>query len=82
MSQQQLPSFLPIYCNIPGHSNNGQVVSVEYAQHILDAGRLHAASTSVDPTPLSSVPRQQNSLGLHVGNKVLGTNGKTYIQYH
>ncbi len=80
--QQQPRPFLPIYCNIPGHSNNGQTVSVEYAKHILDAGRLQASSTFVDTTTLSSVPRFQNDLGLHVGNKVIGINGQTYIQYH
>ncbi len=82
MSQQQPQPYLQIYCNIPGHYNNGQTVSVEYAKHILGEGRLVAASTSVESQPLSSVPRYQNDLGLHVGNKVIGVNGKTYIQYH
>ena len=80
--QQQKPAYLPMFCTIPGHPNNGQPVSVEYAKHILDEGRLTAASTFVESQPLSAVPRFQNDLGLHVGNKVIGTNGKTFIQFH
>ncbi len=81
MSNSSTP-YLPLFCAIPGHSNNGQTVSVEYAKGICEAGRCQAASTSIQPTILSSLPHFGNSQGLHVGNKVLGTDGKKWIQFH
>lgn len=73
---------LPYYCSIPGHPNNGQPVSVEYAKRIYESGRLMAASTGIQPTYMSYFPRYGNPDHLHVGNKVLGVDGKIYIQYH
>ncbi len=73
---------LPYYCSIPGHPNNGQAVSVEYAKHIYEAGRLMAASTSVQPQVMTYFPRHGNPDHLHVGNKVIGVDGKTWIQLH
>lgn len=75
-------SHLPYYCSIPGHPNNGQPISVEYAKRIYESGRLMAASTSIQPTYMTYFPRHGNPDHLHVGNKVLGFDGKIYIQYH
>lgn len=83
MSGQQQPRpYLPLFCAIPGHSNNGQTVSVDYAKRVCEADRCIAASTSIEPTVLSSLPHFGNSKGLHVGNKVIGVDGKTWIQFH
>ena len=83
MSGSQPPRpFLPLYCAIPGHSNHGQTVSVEYAKTICEADRCVAASTSIQPIVLSSLPRHGNPQGVHVGNKVIGVDGNKWITYH
>ena len=74
--------FVPLFCAIPGHSNNGQTVSVAYAKEMCEAGRCIAASTSIEPTVLTAIPRAHGPTGLHVGNKVLGLDGKKWLQFH